>query len=96
MSKAEERALEAYPPKLATYGDLFGETTLDDNGLKRAIFIEGYHQAEKDLKPTVKEADLEEDVEKILEEYDWNYDKIDFDDFAKHFFELGLKAQKGE
>lgn len=54
MSKAKERALEAYPPKLATYSDLFGEETLDDNGLKRAIFIEGYQQAEKDLKPFEK------------------------------------------
>ena len=31
MSKAEERALEAYPPKLVAYSDLFGEETLDDN-----------------------------------------------------------------
>ena len=52
MSKAEERALEAYPPKLVAYSDLFGEETLDDNGLKRAIFIEGYQQAEKDLELT--------------------------------------------
>ncbi len=42
-----------------------------------------------------KEGDLEEDVDRILEEYDWNYDKIDFYEFAKHFYELGLKA-KGE
>ena len=49
MSKAEEKALEAYPPKLVTYSDLFGEETLDNNGLKRTVFIEGYHQAEKDL-----------------------------------------------
>ena len=48
----------------------------------------------------VKEVDLEEDVDRILEEYDWNYDKIDFYEFAKHFFELGLnennKTNKGE
>ena len=49
MSKAEEKALEAYPPKLVTYSDLFGEETLDDNGLKRTVFIEGYKQAEKDV-----------------------------------------------
>lgn len=41
----------------------------------------------------VKEENLEEDVDRILEEYDWNYDKIDFYDFAKHFFELGLKVK---
>lgn len=44
----------------------------------------------------VKEMDLEEDVDRILEEYDWNYDKIDFYEFAKHFFELGLKTKKVE
>ena len=55
MSKAEERALEVYPPKLVTYGDLFGEETLDDNSLKRIVFIEGYQQAEKDLKLTWKD-----------------------------------------
>lgn len=49
MSKAEERALEVYPPKLVTYSDLFGEETLDDNALKRTVFIEGYQQAEKDV-----------------------------------------------
>lgn len=44
----------------------------------------------------VKGVDLEDDVDKILKENDWNFDKIDFYQFAKHFFELGLKAQKGE
>lgn len=44
----------------------------------------------------VKEVDLEKDVDKILEENDWDYDEIDFYDFAKHFYELGIKAQKGE
>ena len=43
----------------------------------------------------VKEVDLEKDVDRILEENDWDYDEIDFYKFAKHFFELGLKA-KGE
>lgn len=62
MSKAEERALEAYPPKLVTYSDLFGEETLDDNGLKRAVFIEGYHQAEKDLELTWEDVKLLQDI----------------------------------
>ena len=42
----------------------------------------------------IKEVDLEDDVDKILEANNWNFDKIDFYQFAKHFFELGLKAQK--
>lgn len=41
-----------------------------------------------------KEVNLEEDVDRILEEYDWNYDKIDFYEFARHFYELGLKAKE--
>ena len=44
----------------------------------------------------VKEVNLEDDVDKILEANDWNFDKIDFYQFAKHFFELGLKAHKVE
>ena len=40
-----------------------------------------------------KDVDLEEDVDRILEEYDWNYDKIDFYEFAKHFYELGLNTR---
>lgn len=43
----------------------------------------------------VKEVDLEDDVDKILKANDWNFDKIDFYQFAKYFFELGLKM-KGE
>ena len=42
----------------------------------------------------------EDDVDNILESYDWNYNKIDFCQFAKYFFELGLsvgnKTQKVE
>lgn len=38
----------------------------------------------------------EDDVDNILESYDWNYDKIDFCQFAKYFFKLGLKTQKVE
>ena len=36
----------------------------------------------------VKEVDLEDDVDKILESNDWNFDKIDFYQFAKHFLSL--------
>ena len=46
--------------------------------------------------PEAKGVDLEDDVDKILEANDWNFDKIDFYQFAKYFFELGLKVQKGK
>jgi hypothetical protein len=47
MSKAEERALEAYPIAMSEYSDSCRE--YDSNESERLTFIEGYHQAEKDL-----------------------------------------------
>ena len=47
MSKAEERALEAYPIVMSQYSDNCKE--YDSNESDRLTFIEGYHQAEKDL-----------------------------------------------
>lgn len=46
----------------------------------------------------VKEVDLEDEIDKELDE-EWYGEYIEHDKFrksAKHFFELGLKAQKGE
>lgn len=44
----------------------------------------------------VKEVDLEEEIGKCLKKYNmFAVGKRDFTDIAKHFFELGLKAQKG-
>ena len=46
MSKAEERAIEKYPVEM--YEEV-GWRCVDKNTYKRQYFIEGYHQAEKDL-----------------------------------------------
>ena len=44
-----------------------------------------------------KEVDLEKEIEKCLKQHSMlAVGKKDFTDIAKHFFELGLKAQKGE
>lgn len=53
MTKAEERALEAYP-YFPTEVNLFGHKTItaDGNSHDRAIYIRGYEQAEKDLELT--------------------------------------------
>ena len=51
MSKAEERAMEVYPPRMQ-YTSLMSATLknkTDANLPKREIYIEGYNQAEKDL-----------------------------------------------
>ncbi|MCR5270537.1 MAG: hypothetical protein K6D91_05920 [Prevotella sp.] len=56
MSNTEEKALEKYPVKeCVSYGPLPGASEpskFDDNKPYRIGFIEGYHQAEKDLELT--------------------------------------------
>ena len=50
MSKAEERALEAYPYKAGGYTQDDGTPyILDSNEGSRQCFIYGYQQAEKDM-----------------------------------------------
>ena len=46
MSKAEERALKAYPIKIAA------RDWYDENLRERKGFVKGYHQAEKDSELT--------------------------------------------
>ena len=46
MSKAKNRAIEKYPIEM--YEEV-GWRCVDKNEYKRQYFIEGYHQAEKDL-----------------------------------------------
>ena len=50
MSKAEQRALEAYPIVISQHSDNCKE--YDSNESDRLTFIEGYQQAEKDLELT--------------------------------------------
>ena len=48
MSKAEERALEAYPKDIEEYIDVNGlRSVVDNNSWQRTIFLNGYNQAEK-------------------------------------------------
>ena len=61
MSKAEERALEAYPV-LMCYND-FQMVEEDVNKPLREIYQEGYHQAEKDNELTI--ADIKT-IDKLL------------------------------
>ena len=58
MTKAEERALEKYPAKIAKC-IIFPETKgADFNTAKRKAFQEGYEQAEKDLELTWEDMQL--------------------------------------
>ena len=58
MSKAEERALEAYPPT-----SHYWNAEPDRNAEAREFYKQGYHQAEKDLELTWK------DMECIIKHY---------------------------
>jgi hypothetical protein len=49
MSKAEERALEKYPEKIAKCVIFPEAKGVDFNTAKRKAFQEGYEQAEKDI-----------------------------------------------
>lgn len=66
MSRAEERALEAYPENIG-YSTVL-ECPYDYNGRQRMIFQQGYEQSEKDLARwiSVKEKLPPEDEEVIV------------------------------
>ena len=58
MSKAEERALEAYPST-----SHYWNAEPDRNAETREFYKQGYHQAEKDLELTWKDIKIILDVE---------------------------------
>lgn len=64
MTKAEERALKAYPIDMQPlrYQDYInqfgGKTEIDVNSYSRRLFQEGYEQSEKDLALTVDDIEL--------------------------------------
>ena len=59
LTRAEEKASEAYPIKMTplVYQDLIdqfgGKTEIDVNTYPRCLFQEGYEQAEKDIKEAI-------------------------------------------
>ena len=88
MSKAEDRALEAYPKDIEEYVGVNGvKSIVDNNSWQRTIFIKGYHQAEKDL-----ELDWE-DIRDIFNIYE---EVIDMDSCEDIYGEVlkRFKAQK--
>ena len=61
MSRAEERALEAYPPTFTSgkrYAKRVQSEKVDTHAPIRSIFIKGYKQAEKDMMEQVMECEL--------------------------------------
>lgn len=60
MTRAEEAALKAYPFIPLPQYDLRDENPTDGNKIHRRIFLEGYEQAEKDIKEYLLELIEEE------------------------------------
>ena len=52
MSKAEEKALEAYPKKIEWVGNQWDGAPFDVNSKSRVAYEQGYQQAERDLELT--------------------------------------------
>ena len=87
MSKAEDRAFEKYPDYRAMDGGYITQRN------KRMFFVEGYHQAEKDLELTWE--DIKEIcVQSVLVEVDLGglvSDERHYTEVLKRF-----KSKKGE
>ena len=91
MTKAEQRALEAYPKLSVASVCLDGTTPVDLNTGARKRFIEGYEQAEKDLALTWKDIKI---IVKILADSDWYDFEINGKLWSKEFYEEVLKRFK--
>lgn len=82
MTRAEERALEAYPAKRGH---------LHDMPFLRDGFIHGYEQAEKDIALTWMDIKI---IVKILADSDWYDFEINRNLWSKEFYEEVLKRFK--
>ena len=99
MSRAEERALEVYPkmsrisePHGVIPADYESHYLGDANAEKREGFIEGYHQAEKDLELTWEDIEKITDIWDDLHEDEAVYSKTGYD--TPEFYQEILKRFK--
>lgn len=93
MSKAEERALEAYPKKIEWVGNQWDGAPFDVNSKSRVAYEQGYQQAEKDLELTWEDV-KEICVQSVLVEIDLGglvSDERHYTEVLKRF-----KEMKGE
>ena len=93
MTRAEQRALEAYPVEMVTPSGFPDVEAYDCNALYRARYIEAYHQAEKDNELTW------DDIESIIHIYEvakdtvGDYDKELYSEVLRRFKEYKEKRQ---
>ena len=70
------------------------------NIYKESVFVNGRMWEEDELDFSInsesKEVDLDKEIHKFIDKEELHLRLWDVDRIAKHFFELGLKAQKGE
>ena len=88
MSKAELRALEAYPPKYAKqerHPKRIQSEKVDTHQPMRTIYIKGYKQAEKDLELTWKDMKL---IWNITDEMDNMPEEEFYQEVLKRFKEI--------
>lgn len=70
------------------------EGWLSEHGKGRMEALEGIMDFIENVQPT-KEVDLEKEIEKYLDVNNIEYGfQVKLFDFARHFYELGLKVQK--
>ena len=97
MSKAEERALEAYPKDIEEYIDVRGvRSVVDNNSWQRTIFLKGYCQAEKDNGLTWEDV-MEICTQSVLVEFDLGRhvsDERHYTEVLKRFKERKEKSSK--
>lgn len=67
-----------------------------DKSLTYPVIDKVRYIKEKLKNKEVKEVNLEKEVHKFIDKEELHLRLWDVDRIAKHFFELGLKAQKGE
>lgn len=91
ISKAQERAFEAYPKLSVASVCLDGTTPVDLNTGARKRFIEGYEQAEQDLALTWEDMKT---IEQIIATSDWYDFEINDKLWSKEFYEEVLKRFK--
>ena len=94
MSKAEERALDAYPVTMVRRrydGIVSSYDPYDSNLHDRYCFQRGYEQAEKDLALTWEDIKT---IEQIIATSDWYDFEISGKLWSKEFYEEVLKRFK--
>lgn len=93
MTRAEERALKAYPPKRKEVSMSGAIYTVVGGDFERRIFQQGYEQAEKDLALTWEDAQLLYIItEKYLRELDKRIEA--FPSSSQEVFEEILRKYK--